>query len=61
MRVFLAGQVITSPWVFLVILLVVALGYGVLHVIVNRKWGYTPNREKELEKDEYCHAQSRKS
>ncbi len=40
---------IVSPGILLVILLIVALGYVVVHIIANRKWGYTPKREKELE------------
>lgn len=40
---------IVSGWILLVVLLVVALGYGIVYVIANRKWGYTPKREKELE------------
>lgn len=49
MRVFLGGKVIVSPWMFLVILLFLVLGYTVVHIIANRKWGYTPNREKDPE------------
>ncbi|MCI8771463.1 MAG: hypothetical protein HFH73_09995 [Lachnospiraceae bacterium] len=52
MRGFLARDVIVSPWVFLIILLFVVIGYAVVHVIANRKWGYTPKREKELQKEE---------
>lgn len=34
----------------LLFLFVVLAGGIILTVVVNRKWGYTPEREKELEK-----------
>lgn len=40
---------LTSGWIWIVVLLLVVLGYGIVHMIANRKWGYTPKREKELE------------
>lgn len=45
----LSGEVIVSPKLFLAVLLLVAIGYLIVHLIVNRKWGYTPKRENELE------------
>lgn len=45
----LSGEAIVSPKVLLVLLLLVAIGYLIVHLIVNHKWGYTPKREKELE------------
>ena len=52
LKVFLAGKAIASPWMIFVILIMVILGYGVVHLIANRKWGYTPKRERELEEME---------
>lgn len=45
----LSGKTIVSPWVVLVILIIVIFGYILVNFIANRKWGYTPKREKELE------------
>lgn len=36
-------------WGLLVAALVVVTGYIIVHAVVSRKWGYTPEREKELE------------
>jgi len=47
--IFLLKGVIVSPWVFCVLLLMAAVGYFLVHKIVNRKWGYTLKREKEWE------------
>lgn len=43
---------IVSGWSVLLILIIVVVGYGIVYGIANRKWGYTPKREKELEKME---------
>lgn len=47
--VFLTGKVIISPKILLVLILLVAAGYVVVYVIANRRWGYTKEREKELD------------
>lgn len=47
-------KVLISPWMLLVFL-IAALGYGIVQHIAGRKWGYTPKREKELEKAEEIH------
>lgn len=49
MKEVFAGKMIMSPMVLLVFVLVVLLGAGIMSVVVHRKWGYTPRREKELE------------
>lgn len=49
MSAILAGKVIVSPWLLLVVLIIVMFGYVVVNYIAKRKWGYTPKREKELE------------
>lgn len=49
MIVILSGEVIVSPKLLLVVIFLVAAGYLIVHLAANRKWGYTPKREKELE------------
>lgn len=46
---FLSGRSIASPKLLLLMLFFAAAGYLVVHVAANRKWGYTREREKELE------------
>lgn len=43
------GESIVIPEVLWVFLLVVVNGYFILHQVVKRKWGYTKEREKQLE------------
>ena len=43
---------IISPGVAGVVLLVVLAGGYLMNRIIQRKYGYTPEREKELEKEE---------
>ena len=43
------GKVIVSPVVLIVAVLVIVAGYFIMSRIIMRKWGYTPEREKELE------------
>lgn len=43
------GKIILSPELLLLFLLVVVVGCGILHVVANKKWGYTEKREKDLE------------
>ena len=40
---------IVSPEVLFIMLLVAAAGYFIMSKIVNKKYGYTKKREKELE------------
>ena len=40
---------IVSPEVLFIMLLVAAAGYVIMSKIVNKKYGYTKKREKELE------------
>lgn len=40
---------ILSVQTLFLVLMIVLLGYAVVHIIANRKWGYSPKREKELE------------
>lgn len=35
--------------IFLIVLIIVVVGYYLVMVISDRKWGYTEEREKELE------------
>ncbi len=49
MAFFLAGKMIVSPGILLLLVFIVAVGYAIVHFIANRKWGYTKKREKELE------------
>lgn len=50
MKTFITGNTMISPGVLLIFLLIVVIGYVLVHIIANRKWGYTSKREKELEK-----------
>ncbi len=59
--IFLSKGVIVSPWVFCILLLMAAVGYFLVHKIVNKKWGYTLKREKELEEGNMETAIKRKS
>lgn len=45
----LSGRSIASPKLLLLMLFLAVAGYLVVHVTANRKWGYTREREKELE------------
>lgn len=45
----LSGRILVTPGAGLLFLLVVIVGVTVMWIIVNRKWGYTPDREKEME------------
>ena len=42
------GNIISVP-VFLIMTAVIITGYLLVNYIVNKKWGYTEKREKELE------------
>ena len=39
---------IISPKILILLLIIVLLGYGIVHLIASRKWGYTKKREEEL-------------
>ena len=41
---------ILSPVLLVIFLIVVVAGYAVVNFIANRKWGYTPKREREVER-----------
>lgn len=43
---------IISGWVIMIVLLVALIGFLLVYVISNRKWGYTKKRERELENAE---------
>lgn len=45
----MGGKIIISLPVILVMLLVIAAGYGIVNWIVKRKWGYTEERERKLD------------
>ena len=49
MKIVIAGKMILSVRTLFLVVIIVLLGYAVVHVIANRKWGYSPKREKELE------------
>lgn len=49
MKIIAAGKMIISVRTLFLVLVIVLLGYALVHVIANRKWGYSPKREKELE------------
>ncbi len=49
MKIVVAGTMIVSVRTLFFVIVIVLLGYAVVHVIANRKWGYSPKREKELE------------
>ena len=42
------GNIISVP-VLLIMIVVIIIGYLLVNYIVNKKWGYTEKREKELE------------
>ena len=42
------SSIVSIP-VLLIVLVVIVIGYLLLEKIVNKKWGYTKEREKELE------------
>ncbi len=48
-RVNMRGKVIVSIPVLFIVLVIIIVGYLLLQKIVNKKWGYTKEREKELE------------
>ena len=39
---------IISPKILLLLIVIVLIGYIIVHCIANRKWGYTKKREAEL-------------
>ena len=41
-------KMIISPKILILLLIIVLLGYGIVHLIASRKWGYTKKREEEL-------------
>ncbi len=43
------GEMILSPEMLAVFLLVAVAGSVILYLVANRKWGYTKKRERELE------------
>lgn len=45
----MGGKVIISVPVILIVLGIIIIGYVLLEKIVVKKWGYTKEREKELE------------
>lgn len=47
------GKIILSPGLLLLFLLVVVVGCVILHVVANKKWGYTEKRERDLEEKRY--------
>lgn len=47
--VLLLGQQIASPVVILVVFVVALIGSTIVSKIAFKKWGYTREREKELE------------
>lgn len=49
MKIVVAGKMIVSVRTLFLVIVIVLLGYAAVHVIANRKWGYSPKREKELE------------
>lgn len=49
MNIAAAGKVVLSPKMILLVIIIVIAGYAVVYFVANRKWGYTPKREKELE------------
>ena len=53
MVLILAGEVIVSPGILLLLVLIVAAGYVIVHFIANHKWGYTKKRENELEEADF--------
>ncbi len=53
MVLILAGEVIVSPGILLLLVFIVAAGYAIVHFIANHKWGYTKKREKELEEADF--------
>ena len=53
MVLILAGEVIVSPGILLLLVFIVAAGQVMVHFIANHKWGYTKKREKELEEADF--------
>ena len=49
MEVDVLGEMILSPEMLAVFLLVAVAGSVILYLVANRKWGYTKKRERELE------------
>lgn len=49
----LTGEVIVSPKILLVMVVLVTAGTAIVHIIANRKWEYTEKREEELEKADF--------
>lgn len=45
----MAGKVIISLPVLIVVFIIIVAGYVLVYKIVYKKWGYTKKREKELE------------
>lgn len=43
------GKSIVSPFVLIIVAIVIIIGYFIVSRIIIYKWGYTPEREKELE------------
>lgn len=43
------GRMIISLPVFIIAAFIIVVGYIIVSVIVNKKWGYTEKRERELE------------
>ena len=43
------GKSIVSPLVLIIVAIVIIIGYFIVSRIIIHKWGYTPEREKELE------------
>lgn len=48
----MTGTAIVSPEVLIVMLVIVLVGTGIMTSIVKGKYGYTPEKEKELEQME---------
>lgn len=45
----MTGTAIVSPEVLIVMLVIVLVGTGIMTSVVKGKYGYTPEKEKELE------------
>lgn len=43
------GKNIVSPFVLIIAAVIIIIGYFIVSRIIIHKWGYTPEREKELE------------
>ena len=43
------GKSIVSPFVLIIVAIIIIIGYFIVSRIIIHKWGYTPEREKELE------------